>query len=265
MTSQDSPLGGPLDLPEDAYPKHPHAKPKKRGLKLALIIVGSLVLIGAAGFGAWKFILSKPAADTANSTSTSATSTQGSNNGTSDVPASELTETYTSNTLRISFKYPKSWTVSEANGGVLISSPEFSFETQNNGVVQGNFKIYIRKGAREQDRKYIGTGVAILPSQKLVYSEPLPDQRTETNLSFFGENTDTNFAFFLIAGNYELQKGDTLGPDYGKEPETYIIAGGYSGKALTDDLATYQMSPETFQQTIAYQQAVEILKSLQIK
>lgn len=268
-TDQDSPLGGPLELPDDAYPKDKNSAKKRknegrRGKTIVFVLIG-LVVAGAVGFGTWKFVFNKSSEPAQQNQTSVNQGNSGSSNANGDVPAAELTEEYTSSAMRITFKYPKTWTVSESGGGVLITSPNFSFNTLNNGEVDGNFRIYIRKGAREQDRKYIGKGVAIMPSQKLVYTEPLPDQRTETNLSFFGDDNSSNFAFFLIAGNYELKKDDTLGPDYGKEPETFIIAGGYSGKALTDDLATYQVSTETFQQTNAYQQAVDILKSLQIK
>ncbi len=68
----------------------------------------------------------------------------------------------------------------------------------------------------------------------------------------------------MIAGNFSLQKDESLGPEYGREPETYIIAGGYSSTELTDDLATNQVGLEYFSQTNAYKQAIEILKSLKI-
>lgn len=262
----DLPLGGPLDLPEDAYPKNAPKKPKGsgRGSKTFLVILGIVIILGAGGFAVWRFVLNKSSQPTDQAT-TSQPETNVTPSGDSDIPDLPLTEAYTSSALRIDFKYPKGWNAQESGGGILITSPSFSFDTLNNNEVEGNMRLYIRKGAREQDRKYIGRGVAILPSQKLAYDDPLPDQRTETSLSFFGDSNQDNFAFFLIAGNYELQPGETLGPDYGKEPETFIIAGGYSGKALGEDLATYQVSPDTFQQTNAYKQALAILKSLQIK
>ena len=41
-----------------------------------------------------------------------------------------------------------------------------------------------------------------------------------------------------------LQKGDTLGPNYGREQGTFIIACGFSSKDLKDDLATNPVSPD---------------------
>ena len=50
-----------------------------------------------------------------------------------------------------------------------------------------------------------------------------------------------NFAYFLVAGNFNLKKGDSLGPSYGKEANTFLVTGGYSARDLTDDFATNQI------------------------
>jgi hypothetical protein len=148
---------------------------------------------------------------------------------------------------------------------VRLESPDFSYQTTSKGTVTGNFRIYIRKGARTVDGKYIGRGYAFQPSEKLVYAQPALGQRADTYLSLFGLDTPDNFAFFLIAGNYNLNKGDTLGPDYGKEIDTYIIAGGFSAKDQKDDLATNPVSTEMVKISNAYKQAQVILKSLQLR
>jgi hypothetical protein len=69
----------------------------------------------------------------------------------------------------------------------------------------------------------------------------------------------------MIAGNYSLKQGDTLGPNYGKEPETFIVAGGFSSKDLKDNLATNLVDPVVLDSSNAYKQAIEIVKSLQLR
>jgi hypothetical protein len=161
--------------------------------------------------------------------------------------------------------HPDGWKASEAGGGVRLSSPNFTYQTKSGEQVDGNFRIYIRLGAREQDGKYIGRGVAIKSSEELKYSDPLPGQRKTTLLSSFGLDKTDNFGFFLIAGNFELKKGETLGPNYGKEADAFIVTGGYSSDELKDDLATNMMSVDGYDQTNAYKQAVAIVQSLQLR
>ncbi len=100
--------------------------------------------------------------------------------------------------------------------------------------------------------------------EKLIYVSPAPNQRPETNLSFFGLDSSDHFAYFMIAGNFSLVKDESLGPEYGTEPETYIITGGYSSNELAEDMATNPVPLEYFSTTTAYKQAIEIIKSLKI-
>lgn len=183
-----------------------------------------------------------------------------------DVPDSADTKLFENGFLGVKLTHPANWTaVDTESNGIRVESPEFSYKTLSGQEVTGNFRIYIRKGARTQDSKYIGRGYAIQPSETLTYSKPALGQRSETFLTLFGLDTPDNFAYFFIAGNYNLATGDTLGPDYGKEPETYIISGGFSAKELEDDMATNQVSTELIKTSNAYKQAIEILKSLQIR
>lgn len=184
-----------------------------------------------------------------------------------DVPDTTKTSTYDNGFLGVKVTYPDTWSVTESDSkdSAKFESPSFSYKTIDKRSVTGNFRIYVRKGARTIDGKYIGRCIAIKPSEKLVYKQPALGQRTETNLTLFGLDSPDNFALFLIAGNYSLNKGDTLGPNYGKEPETYIIAGGFSAKELKDDLATNPVSADLLASSNAYVQALDILKSLQLR
>ncbi|HSX23702.1 MAG TPA: hypothetical protein VLE74_01250 [Candidatus Saccharimonadales bacterium] len=236
------------------------------GKKLMVFIPVVVIVLSAAGFGVWKLFGSKKSATVA---SKSASQPQLSAEGTppgQDVPDTTKTQTYENGYLGVKLTYPSTWTATESDtkDSVRLESSSFSYATVGKGSVSGYFRIYIRKGARDVDSKYIGRGYAIQPSEKLTYTQPAAGQRADTNLSLFGLDTPDNFAFFMIAGNFSLKKGDSLGPNYGKEAETFIIAGGFSSKDLKDDLATNPVAPELLQSSNAYKQAVDILKSLQL-
>lgn len=237
------------------------AKKPRKSLKLPLILIATVVILSIAGLAVWKFVLNKPKPVTVNSTAKVDTTPKVA----TDVPVAPATEKYESTALDVSFKYPKTWKATEAAGGIRIESPEFTYRAVNLGDVKGNFRVYIRQGSRSIDGSYIGKGIAIKPSEKLVYTQPAIGQREDTLLSFFGSETFENFSFFMIAGNFQLNMGDTLGPDYGKEPDAYIIAGGYSTPAAIDDLATRPVTLEYYATTNAYKQAIAIIASLQLK
>ncbi|CAN5461879.1 hypothetical protein BH10PAT3_BH10PAT3_6170 [soil metagenome] len=241
------------------YAPKPTKKPR-RSFKIPMLILAAILVLLGGGFLAWKLLLHKsgPATLATNPVVSELKNLE-------DVPKAQATETYNSTALSVSFKYPKTWKITEATGGIRIESPWFAYSALDHSIVNGNFRIYIRQGSRTIDGKYIGRGVAIKPSETLTYSQPAPGQRTTTLLSSFGLDTADNFAFFMIAGNFQLNEGDTLGPDYGKEPDAYIIAGGYSTPAAVDDLATTVVPLNYYATTIVYKQAVDIISSLQLK
>lgn len=242
-----------------AYAPRPSKKPRK-SIKIPLMILGVLIVLAAAGFAGWNIFLNKPKTTTVATAPIPETPKV-----LSDVPNATATETYNSTALSVSFKHPKTWKISEATGGIRIESPNFTYRSIGAGDIPGNFRVYIRQGSRSIDGAYIGKGIAIKSSQKLTYTQPAPGQRTDTLLSFFGDNAIDNFSFFLIAGNFQLNLGDILGPDYGKEPDTYIVAGGYSSTSAVDDLATIPVSTDYYATTNVYKQAVAIIASLQLK
>lgn len=241
----------------DLYP----AK-KRSPLQKILVVLGFLLVLAALGYGAYKIGSRKPAPKPTTNAEQQATSTSSEK----DVPEVSETKDYENGFLGIKLTYPANWTITEndSRDSLRLESPEFSYQTASTGAVTGNFRIYIRRGAREVDGQYIGRGYAMQPSIKLIYTNPAPGQRADTLLTLFGLETPDNFGFFLIAGNYNLNQGDTLGPTYGREAETYIIAGGFSSKELKDDLATNPVSPELVTTSNAYKQAIKILESIQV-
>jgi hypothetical protein len=241
-----------------ALKQHTKKSPKK-----LLIIIALVIVLAVGGLALWKFVLHKPKT-TPTVTDTTTQKTETTKTG-EDVPDEPLSETYESKALSVGFKYPKSWKASEATGGIKIESPAFHYQAASTGSTDGLFRIYIRQGARTQDGPYIGAGVTIKPSEKLTYTEPAIGQRTDTWLSSFGSDSSDIFTFFLIAGNFQLQKGDILGPDYGKEADTYIVAGGYTVPTATDDLAMTSVALDYYATTNAYKQALAIIASLKLR
>lgn len=255
-----------VELPEDQTGTQPIETPhynKPRRSKKWLFIVLGLLFAGSSGFALWKYVLTKPAAPAAQTT-TPPTPTP-SPVAANDIPDSTETEIYDNGPLGVTLTYPVSWKVTETeNKGVRIESPDFRITTADDLATTGNFRIYIRKGARTQDSTYIGRGVALKDSEKLTYTNPALGQRIDTLLSSFGLDEPTAFNYFFVAGNFQLKKGDTLGPNYGKEPSTFIIAGGYSSAELTDDMAFYSVDPSVTATSNAYRQAVTIIESLEL-
>ncbi len=258
----NQPYEQPVELPGgETLPSTPsQPKPKRSKRKLLIIVFGLLIVTGLA-LAAIK-LLNKPKS-TSPQQSTQQTVASPNALKPTEVTSDSSTKTFTAETLAIEFKYPTNWTVVEKDGSITVKSPVFNFQTTQ-GTQAGYYRIYIRKGARDVDSKYIGRGVACLPTEKMTYANPNPDQRKETNLSFFGYDDSNNCAFTMITGNFTLKKGDTLGVNYGKEADTYIIVGGYSTDANKDDLSFQQVPPDKFQSTTAYKQALELLKSLKV-
>lgn len=257
-SSQDSPVDTSQHPPLHLDPMQP-----AKSRKTYLFIPGFVLLLGVLGFGAYMLGSKKPADKPAATVSQqpAAASTE------KDVPDASDTKAYENGFLGVKLTYPSNWTATEDEnkGSVRLESPNFSYPSSSKGTVTGNFRVYIRQGARDVDSKYIGRGYAMQPSEKLVYAKPAPGQRADTNLSLFGLDTPDNFAFFMIAGNFNLQRGDTLGPNYGKEQGTFIIAGGFSAKDVKEDLATNPVSADLVKTSNAYKQALDILKSLQLR
>ena len=269
----DEILGEPLDLPEQQNDYKQPSKTKKtrpaRNWKKPLVIVGVVLLLAGGGFAVWTLLDNDESDEAATQeqpiTDEETAAAENVLDPSDDVPEATDTETTRTSAPRMEVTYPTTWTLTEGDDDVTVESPAFSFATRaGEQIDNGVFRLYFRQGARDADSTYIGQGVAALPSQQISYTDPALGQREDTNLSFFGMNETNHLAFFFVAGNFTLEPGDTLGPDYGQEAETYIIAGGYSSPALEDDLEMHQVPIDYFQSTRAYEQAIGIIESLQL-
>lgn len=235
---------------------------QKRSIKPLIYAFTGLIGVAALGFVGYKVVTHKKSAAT--NTTVTQVETTAKQPASSDITQEDLSETYTSKLLSVGFSYPKSWKISESSSGIKIESPAFNYTPAEAASLDGNFRIFIRQGSRDVDSKYIGSGIAIKPSEKLTYTSPAIGQRTETWLSSFGYNSADIFSYFLVAGNFQLERSDTLGPNYGKEPDTYLVVGGYSSLDNADDMAMNSVDLDYYATTTAYKEALQILASIQL-
>jgi hypothetical protein len=262
MKVDDSDLEQPLDMPEAAPHTRAHPQPKPNKRKPFKLII-AILLIAALGLAIWRLTKKEPK-QTPSTPHVTVPASHESSRSDFDIPTTTETKTYENSPMRAEITYPKNWTVTESDFGFTVTSPSFNFETTDKGTAKGNFTVYIRQGARDVDGKYIGAGVTIKPTDTLTYKAPGVGQRTTTNFTQFGADTKDHFTFFMITGDFNLKPGDTLGPNYGKEASTFIIAGGYKADGLKDDLAYSNVKLDYYASTTAYKQAVDIVKSLKI-
>lgn len=237
-------------------------RPGKRKLRLfrkILIGIGVVLLIGSVVFAAWRYLVKKDHETAKASTVQSGSTSQPSQKTTLDANAKQFLP---SESLGIGFDYPNDWTATESNGGIAILSPVFTYETANGNKAEGNFKIYIRKGARAEDGVFFGKGYAAKDSQELAYTKPAKGQSSKTLLQTFGYNDASNFAYFMLASNYKLKAGDTLGKNYGKEPNTILVVGGFSDPSLKQDFEMNKMSLDKYESYQQYKQAISIVQTL---
>lgn len=254
----------PKDVPQEQIPPPRSNVSKKTVVKKLLIVLAVLVIIAGAAFAAWKFVIDKK--DQTNPAKNNQYQTAAAEKKeTVDIGASELTETFKSDFLMLEFKYPEAWKATETENIILVKSPSFKIEDKSGNESIVYFKVYIKRGANDSDGKYLANAYAIEQSQKISYSEPASGQRKDTNLTNFGNQTPDNFAFFVVQGNFNLAKGDTLGPKFAQEPDSFLIAGGFANDEMQDGLATKTVAADVFADKPAYMTAVEIVKSLKLK
>lgn len=242
--------------------------PKKVILKRLAYLLVAIIILAAAGIVAWKLVPAKQSGQKPSA----AASEQNQNTSEDQADAvalalgnTNLTETYTSDTLRLEFKHPPGWKVAEQANALMIKSPAFDLADRNGSVASTYFKIYIKQGANGTDGKYLGRGYAVAPSEKLTYANPAVGQRKTTFLTDFGLDTSDNFAYFVVQGNFNLEKGDTLGPKFASETEAFLLSGGFASEQEKDNLQTRLITTDSYKQNLAYQTAVEIVKTLQLK
>ena len=260
MEQPDSPYEQPVELPGGEQPAHlPQAPKSKKSRKRLVVGLLTLIVLAGLGYGGLKLFSSNPAThETAQTNEPTRTPPP------ADTTTASTGKTFTAETLAVEFQKPDGWTVTEKDGAITAKSAVLDYKSLDGGTVHGYFRVYIRKMARDIDSKYIGRAVAMQPTEPLTYTSPATSQRKTTNLSFFGYDDSSNFAFFMITGNFNLKKGDTLGASYGKEADTFIIVGGYSADDNKDDLSFHKVATSDVESAEVVKQAIDLLKSLKV-
>jgi hypothetical protein len=229
---------------------------QKLSSKKFLIIVVSIMILGLIAFVGYTLLMTK---DDSSEQTAATLQTQP-----DDQNDSMLSEIYESDSLDIKLMHPAEWKVTEGTRALKLESPAFTYSTLEEGEVEGIFRLVIKKGASTDDGKIIGNGYAIEPSEKITYLDPARDQRADTWLTSFGLSKPDNFGFFIVQGGFELKKSDTLGPNFAKEVDAYLIFGGFTSEEKTSDLDTNTLAIDQFEQYDQYKQALEIIKSLKL-
>lgn len=266
-SSHPQPLGQLDQNSQLKGPKGDHAKrpQSKRPTKKIIIISVAVALIAAAAAMTWLLLFNDKEAVAPSRNVSDNAQEKNENSSPAQLANSELSQSHTNDFLRLTFKYPKDWKVSDQNDVIVVTSPNFEYSKKDGQETEGYFKVYIKQQATPDDGKFLGRGVAIGPSEKITYASPQPGQRSETFLTNFGLDAQENFAYFVVQGNFDLKPGDTLGPKFAGEAGAYLIAGGYSGAEQKMPLETNLVSLNYFPNDQAYKTALSIVKSLQLK
>lgn len=181
---------------------------KFRKVFLAVLIV---VLLGAAGYGAYWFLVknkkSSPAPTKQQSTSSEA--------ATNETLFTTETDHYVSNRFMLEFDHPKDWEVSEPEtGGVVTAkSPAISLKQSGGKVVSGQVIFTIRNKQQALPEFDKGNATAALTSEKISYKKPSSVQRGDTYLSFLtyaGTAQASRLDGIYITGDVGYQKGQAI-------------------------------------------------------
>ncbi len=240
---------GPTHAPQSVYYAQ---KRKKRVLLTTLIVIAVLVLGGGITLLVLHESSNKPAA-TAKTTHIQ-----------QPVATNTGPATYKSASLGFSFTHPGDWTVKESadKAEVIVTSPRISY-THNGTATQGVFTLKMRHGSvPDAIQQTVIKQVAVVDSEIIAYAQPTANQRQYTNVSYGGPDAN-NFAMLIVSGNTALKAGQAFG--YGVDltgSDTYMFAGGYG----TDggDTLTFDAVSKTSYDTASFQDAMAIIKSIQI-
>lgn len=239
----------------------PNKRSEPRNKKKYFILFLVLILVLGAGFAIWKFFINR--SDQPSAQLSPATENQVKTP--SEDSASAPTQEYTSDSLMIDFKYPTGWKVKESSDSLTVSSPETEVATAEGDSVTAEFKLMIKQGADRSDSEYLGRGFALKKSSPLKYSDPATGQRKKTFITDFGLDSSDNFAYFVVEGNFELEKDETLGPDFAKEADAILVSGGFYTKGSGGENKLVATDSETYISNEFYKAAVEIVKTLQLR
>jgi hypothetical protein len=198
----------------DDYKQHAKAykKTHRHPVRKMLIILGALVLVSAAGFGAYVLFLKDDGKKTGDDTDTNQNSSQTPPANQTDQVTTK-TEHYISNSFMLEFDHPEDWTVTETSGSgqLTVQSPALQLESANSETITGQVVFKIRDKQQPLPELDNGNAVAIRESEKIAYLKPSSAQRGSTYLSFLRyANSDSGLDGVYITGDYGYQKDQAI-------------------------------------------------------
>lgn len=236
--------------------------PSKKLLIIIAIVMGVL-LLGAGAF----FLLTK---DKKEDTTTNQTSQQQQTEEDEEptLPPAEaaVPQTYKSEALNIELTHRKDWTLTEdaEKKLITITSPKFTIQTSNESK-KDVFTLKIGFGATEEAQENIDNAKAVRDSLLIGYDAPTEAQRHYTNITYAGPPGDdsTLFEFFIVTGSVAFKTGVPLSGGVVINSGDFLIAGGF-GKDAQNQLTFETIPAAELEQYTAYEQAVNIVKSLKV-
>jgi hypothetical protein len=176
-------------------------KPKKHRWPIVLLI---MLLVAGAAFAAYKYGTKKASAP-AKKAPASQTSTVPKQEKIAAVP----TKHYDSTIYTLGFDYPETWTVSDTDSKLTVTSPSIQL-TGTNGSAAGAHVVVTIQNPQKTIPGYPSAGaVAALTSDKLTYKQPTAVQRAQTYLSYLGYKA-TGLDALYITGDNGYQQGQTV-------------------------------------------------------
>jgi len=238
--------------PHYPYVGNTHRSRRRSWLLIVLIAIAVIL----AGVITWFFMHRHPAAKPATQATTATTPAV-------TTPVSTAPQQFKSTTLNIAVTYPGSWTLKESSDKkeMRLTSPQTTYPKAAGGTTTGVFTVEIREDVPDAMQATIQHAVAAVDSTVIAYDQPTSAQRQYTNLSIAGTNA-TTFNFLMLTGSSAYKAGDPFGTGLDLTGTAYLIAGGYG--ADNGDALAFDGVPKAAYDSAAYEQAVAIVKSLQI-
>lgn len=244
--------------PRDLIPKSAGWRSKKPSKKVVIIL---LILIAVTAIAGGTFIFLDKKSSNKSQTQTTA-NTSGTNNESAEQTKTSATKSYKNDTIKIELSYLNSWALKEDVDKVVLTSPKISYTKKDGTTAKNSFRVIVQKGINQIDSNTINNAVAVKISELIKYTAPAKDQRTESYLSFLGKTKDA-FKFFLISSGKEYQVDEKVSGSLPLGQDSYIVAGGY-GTSADDNFGFDEIAVDKIDQDDAYNQAVDIVKSLKL-
>lgn len=229
------------------------------GTKKYIIVTAVLtIVIFAAGFAVWKFLIHEDQVDPVASEDRSVSEI-------TEESANELSQQYVSDRMMIDVKHPSNWKATEENNKIEIFSPETEVLDAEGNKLPAVFKVFIKLGAERSDSEYLGRGFAVKKSEPISYEDPALNQRKDSLVTGFGLDSSDHFAYFVVQGNFNLKKNESLGGEFAGKADEILVSGGFYSEESEDRTKLVAMSPDSYSSNELYKTAIEIIKTLRLR